>query len=294
MSGSSRFHQVPSKQVTGLPFGKNCPCCSRQLVGQRCNNHTVGPALQQPLYPATAIASGNDCADSVHQHGAHIRVTPFGDSQLPNLATGARLAGCQAQPGRKLPARIKAAQIRGSGYQRRRCQGANAGDRLQSLHLLVLLDQRCQPFIQLIDVFLQAIDAFKLVLHTNHQHRGQPRLLLCFAQLVLNALQQKTMTFRQGYPKLVQQATQRIGLHDPHLHELGANAVQSQAGLLLLTLDRHGLEPAGKTGRLPFLTVVMLQMNMMQQFFVHSDRGMKEALHDIPRPLHNFPDERRM
>lgn len=134
MSGSSRFYWVPSEQVKGLPFGKQCPCCSRQLVAQRRDHYTVRPTLQQPIYSATSLTSGNDRTGSVHQHGAYKRVSPFGDSQLPNLATGARLAWSQAQPGRKLPARIKAAQICGSGHQRRCGQRTNARDDLQSLH----------------------------------------------------------------------------------------------------------------------------------------------------------------
>ena len=40
--------------------------------------------------------------------------------------------------------------------------------------------------------------------------------------------------------------------------------------------------PAGKTGRPPFATEVMLRIHMLQQFFGHSDPAMEEALHDIP------------
>jgi IS5 family transposase len=40
--------------------------------------------------------------------------------------------------------------------------------------------------------------------------------------------------------------------------------------------------PAGKTGRPPFATEVMLRTHLLQQFFGHSDPGMEEALHDIP------------
>jgi IS5 family transposase len=40
--------------------------------------------------------------------------------------------------------------------------------------------------------------------------------------------------------------------------------------------------PAGKTGRQPFATDVMLRIHLLQQFFGHSDPAMEEALHDIP------------
>jgi IS5 family transposase len=40
--------------------------------------------------------------------------------------------------------------------------------------------------------------------------------------------------------------------------------------------------PAGKTGRPPFATEVMLRIHLLQQFFGHSDPAMEESLHDIP------------
>ena len=40
--------------------------------------------------------------------------------------------------------------------------------------------------------------------------------------------------------------------------------------------------PAGKTGRPPFATEVILRIHLLQQFFGHSDPAMEEALHDIP------------
>ncbi|MCS6811832.1 MAG: IS5 family transposase [Tepidimonas sp.] len=40
--------------------------------------------------------------------------------------------------------------------------------------------------------------------------------------------------------------------------------------------------PAGKTGRPPFPTEVMLRIHLLQQFFGHCDPAMEEALHDIP------------
>jgi len=49
---------------------------------------------------------------------------------------------------------------------------------------------------------------------------------------------------------------------------------------LLALITPHA--PAGKTGRPPFATEVMLRIHLLQQFFGHSDPGMEEALHDIP------------
>ena len=40
--------------------------------------------------------------------------------------------------------------------------------------------------------------------------------------------------------------------------------------------------PAGKMGRPPFATEVMLRIHLLQQFFGHSDPAMEEALPDIP------------
>ena len=50
------------------------------------------------------------------------------------------------------------------------------------------------------------------------------------------------MPLRQHDAELVEQAAQRVGLHDAHLHELSTHAVQGQTSLLLLVLDRHGLD----------------------------------------------------
>ncbi|MBK7120398.1 MAG: IS5 family transposase [Comamonadaceae bacterium] len=49
---------------------------------------------------------------------------------------------------------------------------------------------------------------------------------------------------------------------------------------LLALIAPHA--PAGKTGRPPFATEVMLRIHLLQQFFGHSDPAMEEALHDIP------------
>ena len=49
---------------------------------------------------------------------------------------------------------------------------------------------------------------------------------------------------------------------------------------LLSLITPHA--PAGKTGRPPFATEVMLRIHLLQQFFGHSDPAMEEALHDIP------------
>ena len=38
---------------------------------------------------------------------------------------------------------------------------------------------------------------------------------------------------------------------------------------------------AGKTGRPPFATEVMLRIHLLQQFFGYSDPVIEEALHDI-------------
>lgn len=49
---------------------------------------------------------------------------------------------------------------------------------------------------------------------------------------------------------------------------------------LLALIAPHA--PAGKTGRPPFASEVMLRIHLLQQFFGHSDPAMEEALHDIP------------
>ena len=49
---------------------------------------------------------------------------------------------------------------------------------------------------------------------------------------------------------------------------------------LLALIAPHA--PAGKTGRPPFATEVMLRIHLLQQFFGLSDPAMQEALHDIP------------
>jgi len=49
---------------------------------------------------------------------------------------------------------------------------------------------------------------------------------------------------------------------------------------LLALITPHA--PAGKTGRPPFATEVMLRIHLLQQFFGHCDPAMEEALHDIP------------
>ena len=54
---------------------------------------------------------------------------------------------------------------------------------------------------------------------------------------------------------------------------------------LLALIAPHA--PAGKTGRPPFPTQMMLRIHLLQQFFGHSDPAMEEALHDIP-PYQEF------
>jgi IS5 family transposase len=58
--------------------------------------------------------------------------------------------------------------------------------------------------------------------------------------------------------------------------------------------------PAGKTGRPPFATEVMLRIHLLQQFFGQSDPAMEEALRHIPlyqefahldTGMTHFPDE---
>ena len=49
---------------------------------------------------------------------------------------------------------------------------------------------------------------------------------------------------------------------------------------LLALITPHA--PAGRTGRPPFATEVMLRIHLLQQFFGHSDPTMEEELHDIP------------
>jgi len=49
---------------------------------------------------------------------------------------------------------------------------------------------------------------------------------------------------------------------------------------LLALIEPH--VPAGKTGRPPFTTEVMLRIHLLQKFFGHSDQVMQDVLHDIP------------
>jgi hypothetical protein len=58
------------------------------------------------------------------------------------------------------------------------------------------------------------------------------------------------VAFRQHDAELVEQSPQLVGLHDAHLHELSAQAMQRQHDLLSLALDRN--EPhAGLAARRP-------------------------------------------
>ena len=49
---------------------------------------------------------------------------------------------------------------------------------------------------------------------------------------------------------------------------------------LLTLIAPHA--PAGKTGRTPFSTEMMLRIYLLQQFFGHSAPALEEAFHDIP------------
>lgn len=113
---------------------------------------------------------------------------------------------------------------------------------MQSLHVLILFDHRDQSSVELLDVFLQTLDTPQLVLDAGHQHTGQCAMFLGFGQFTLNALQQNAMALGQHHAEFVQQTTQPVGLHDAHLHELGTQAMQDEAGLLLFTFDRHWLD----------------------------------------------------
>lgn len=113
---------------------------------------------------------------------------------------------------------------------------ATSRDFLQSHHLLILLIHGNQSFVDQIDVGLKSSNSFKFFQDAVDDHAWQQ--LTGFDQLRWNAGQQHLVPFWQGNAKLVKQATQGIGLHDTHLHELGAHTVQTKAGLLLDTFKR--------------------------------------------------------
>ena len=59
-----------------------------------------------------------------------------------------------------------------------------------------MLDHRGQPFVQLIDIALQAVDTTQLILNADDHHFWQP-LFLGFGQCVLNELEQCPVPLRQ-------------------------------------------------------------------------------------------------
>ena len=59
---------------------------------------------------------------------------------------------------------------------------------------------------------------------------------------------------------------------------------------LLALIAPHA--PAGKTGRPPFPTEVMLRIHLLQQFFGHSDPAMEELLQQV-NAQHHFGGKRR-
>lgn len=98
-----------------------------------------------------------------------------------------------------------------------------------------------QSLADVINVGLQGFDAPELLLQANHQIGAQQVSLLGAGDFALNSLEQLVVSCRQCDAELGQDATQCVGLHDAHLHELAAHAVQRHADLLLFGLDGHRL-----------------------------------------------------
>src|SRR5690606_41010823 len=64
-------------------------------------------------------------------------------------------------------------------------------------------------------------------------------VLLRFGQFIWNAFEQGLVTFRQHNAELVEQSSQGVCLHDTHLHQLRAHAMQRETGLLLFAFDGY-------------------------------------------------------
>ena len=98
-------------------------------------------------------------------------------------------------------------------------------EQLKGLHLPVLSDHGAQPLANVVDVILQPIDAFELLLDADDQIGRQMTLLLCLGDFCLDHLKQLVVPHGHGNAELGQDASQGIGLHDAHLHHLTAHAV---------------------------------------------------------------------
>src|SRR5690606_42022752 len=64
-------------------------------------------------------------------------------------------------------------------------------------------------------------------------------VLLRFGQFIWNAFEQGLVTFRQHNAELVEQSSRGGCLHDTHLHQLRAHAMQRETGLLLVAFDGY-------------------------------------------------------
>ncbi len=113
-------------------------------------------------------------------------------------------------------------------------QGTNTRNRLQNNHLLVLFAQRRQSFVNMVDVFLQPVNAGELLQNALCEHTRQ--LCHCPHQLFLGSLQQDTMPFRQGDAELIEQPPHGVGLHDAHFHQLGAHRCKTKHACCCLLL----------------------------------------------------------
>ena len=65
-------------------------------------------------------------------------------------------------------------------------------------------------------------------------------MLSSLCQRVLNAFEKLMVPDGKNDTEFSEDASKGIGLHDAHLHELTAHAVQCHAALLSFALDRHG------------------------------------------------------
>lgn len=237
-SGSHRLKRIPTGAVESHAPGENSPCGARYLVGQCDHDDVVVSPLQQPFNPVRFSGSGNHGPGAGDQQGPQVGVSSLGDTQLLRLPPSAHVTRDQPYPCGELPRGFECAEVPDRRHQRLGCQVSDTRNLLNGLHLPVLSNHGAQPLANVVDVILQSIDAFELLLDADDQIGRQVTLFLGLGDFGLDHLEQLVVPHGHGNTELGQAASQGIGLHDAHLHHLTAHAVQCQTSLLALRF--HG------------------------------------------------------
>jgi hypothetical protein len=113
-----QLHELPRLAVAGYS-----PYRSGKLVGDGCDRHAVGSALEQlgQTWPLLDAFRPDYRSRPIHQKGPQVRIVALADAQLADTAACAGLSGGQTDPSRELPAVLEG---RSRAHRGNHCSGS--------------------------------------------------------------------------------------------------------------------------------------------------------------------------